>query len=227
MNEAEGFMIRMRQIQKVYGSGAARIEALSRIDLEVRENEFIGLVGPSGSGKSTLMNIIGCLDTPTSGEYSFEGEEIRRLASNRLAEIRNRKIGFIFQSFNLLPHATALENVELPLVFMGTASRARKKKARELLERVGLAGRMEHKPGELSGGEMQRVAIARSLVNSPRLVLADEPTGNLDTKSGEEIIAIFRDLWKQGHTLIIVTHNPAISAAAGRIISLQDGRIIN
>ena len=227
MNEAEDFMIRMRQIQKVYGSGAARVEALSGIDLEVRENEFIGLVGPSGSGKSTLMNIIGCLDTPTSGDYSFEGEDIRRLAANRLAEVRNRKIGFIFQSFNLLPHATALENVELPLVFMGSASGARKKKARELLERVGLAGRMDHKPGELSGGEMQRVAIARSLANDPRLVLADEPTGNLDTKSGEEIITIFRDLWKQGHTLVIVTHNPAISAAAGRIISLRDGRIIN
>jgi len=227
MNEAEDFMIRMRQIQKVYGSGAARVEALSGIDLEVRENEFIGLVGPSGSGKSTLMNIIGCLDTPTSGDYSFEGEDIRSLAANRLAEVRNRKIGFIFQSFNLLPHATALENVELPLVFMGSASGARKKKARELLERVGLAGRMDHKPGELSGGEMQRVAIARSLANDPRLVLADEPTGNLDTKSGEEIIAIFRDLWKQGHTLVVVTHNPAISAAAGRIITLRDGRIIN
>ncbi len=227
MNEAEDFMTWMRQIQKVYGSGAARVEALSGIDLEVRENEFIGLVGPSGSGKSTLMNIIGCLDTPTSGDYSFEGEDIRRLAANRLAEVRNRKIGFIFQSFNLLPHATALENVELPLVFMGTASGARKKKARELLERVGLAGRMDHKPGELSGGEMQRVAIARSLANDPRLVLADEPTGNLDTKSGEEIIAIFRDLWKQGHTLVVVTHNPAISAAAGRIITLRDGRIIN
>jgi len=220
-------MIRMNHIQKIYGEGAARVEALSDISLEILENEFVGLMGPSGSGKSTLMNIVGCLDTPTSGEYSFEEENIKELGPNRLAEIRNRKIGFIFQSFNLIPHASALENVELPLIFRGTPSRARRKIARELLERVGLAGRLHHKPGALSGGEMQRVAIARALVNNPRLILADEPTGNLDTKSGQEIIAIFRELWSQGHTLIIVTHNPAIARLARRIISLKDGKIVD
>ena len=219
-------MIRMQNISKVYGTGAARVAALSDITLEIRENEFIGLIGPSGSGKSTLMNIIGCLDTATSGEYIFEDENIKELGSDRLAEIRNRKIGFIFQSFNLLPYASALENVELPLLFMGTSLRARRKKAQELLERVGLAGRLHHRPSELSGGEMQRVAIARALANNPRLILADEPTGNLDTKSGGEIIAAFRELWKQGHTLVVVTHNPAIASLAGRIISLMDGKIV-
>jgi putative ABC transport system ATP-binding protein len=216
----------MSNIQKVYGTGAVRVEALREISLEVREKEFVGLIGPSGSGKSTLMNLIGCLDTPSAGDYFFEGENVKDFSYNRLADIRNRKIGFIFQNFNLLPYATAVENVELPLVFMGVNSRRRRAKARELLERVGLEGRLHHRPGELSGGEMQRVAVARALANDPRLILADEPTGNLDTKSGDEIIALFLDLWKQGHTVIVITHNPVIAGLAERVITLRDGTIV-
>ena len=218
-------MIRMQRINKVYGTGKARVEALKDIDLEVKENEFVGLIGPSGSGKSTLMNIIGCLDAPTSGEYFFAGEPVASLNHNELAEIRNRKIGFVFQSFNLLPYATALENVELPMILMGMRKKTRRARARELLDKVGLAGRAHHKPNELSGGEMQRVAIARALANEPKLILADEPTGNLDTKSGAEILAVFEDLWKQGHTLIVITHNLNISTRAQRVIQIVDGRI--
>jgi len=218
-------MIRMQSVGKIYGTGKARVEALKDIDLEVKDNEFVGLVGPSGSGKSTLMNIIGCLDAPTSGEYLFAGEPVARLDHDELAAIRNRKIGFVFQSFNLLPYATAAENVELPMTLMGVRRSARRARARELLEKVGLAGRAHHKPGELSGGEMQRVAIARSLANAPKLILADEPTGNLDTKSGDEILAVFEDLWKQGHTLIVITHNLNISARAQRVVRIVDGRI--
>ena len=218
-------MIRMQSVGKIYGTGKARVEALKDIDLEVKDNEFVGLVGPSGSGKSTLMNIIGCLDAPTSGEYLFAGEPVARLDHDELAAIRNRKIGFVFQSFNLLPYATAAENVELPMTLMGVRRSTRRARARELLEKVGLAGRAHHKPGELSGGEMQRVAIARSLANAPKLILADEPTGNLDTKSGDEILAVFEDLWKQGHTLIVITHNLNISARAQRVVRIVDGRI--
>jgi putative ABC transport system ATP-binding protein len=218
-------MIRMERISKVYGSGQARVEALKDIDFEVGENEFVGLIGPSGSGKSTLMNIIGCLDAPTSGEYFFAGEPVASLNHNALAEIRNRKIGFIFQGFNLLPYATAAENVELPMILMGVRTRTRRARALELLDTVGLAGRAHHKPNELSGGEMQRVAIARALANEPKLILADEPTGNLDTKSGDEILAVFEDLWRQGHTLIVITHNLNISARAQRVIQIVDGRI--
>ncbi len=218
-------MIRMRRISKVYGTGKARVEALKEIDLEVAESEFVGLTGPSGSGKSTLMNIIGCLDAPTSGEYFFAGEPVASLDHDELAEIRNRKIGFVFQSFNLLPYATAAENVELPMILMGMRTRTRRARALELIEKVGLAGRARHKPNELSGGEMQRVAIARALANEPKLILADEPTGNLDTKSGEEILAVFEDLWKQGHTLVVITHNLNISARAQRVIRIVDGRI--
>jgi putative ABC transport system ATP-binding protein len=218
-------MIRMERISKVYGSGQARVEALKNIDLDVRENEFVGLIGPSGSGKSTLMNIIGCLDAPTSGEYFFAGEPVASLNHNELAEIRNRKIGFIFQSFNLLPYATAAENVELPMILMGVRTRTRRARALELLDTVGLAGRAHHKPNELSGGEMQRVAIARALANEPKLILADEPTGNLDTKSGDEILAVFEDLWRQGHTLVVITHNLNISSQAQRVIQIVDGRI--
>ncbi|OGD19448.1 MAG: macrolide ABC transporter ATP-binding protein [Candidatus Aminicenantes bacterium RBG_16_63_16] len=218
-------MIRMQRINKVYGAGKARVEALKDIDLEVKENEFVGVIGPSGSGKSTLMNIIGCLDAPSSGEYFFAGEPVASLNHNELAEIRNRKIGFVFQSFNLLPYATALENVELPMILMGMRTRTRRARALELLEKIGLAGRAHHKPNELSGGEMQRVAIARALANEPKLILADEPTGNLDTRSGDEILALFEDLWKQGHTLIVITHNLNISARAQRVIQIVDGRI--
>ncbi len=218
-------MIRMKQIQKVYGSGPARVEALKDIDLEIKENEFVGLIGPSGSGKSTLMNIMGCLDAPSGGEYYFQGESVENLHLNRLAEIRNEQIGFIFQNFNLLPYATALENVELPMILLGVRTRTRRARAKELLTQVGLGKRIHHKPNELSGGEMQRVAIARSLANNPSLILADEPTGNLDTKSGDEILAIFEKLWEQGHTLVVITHNIGISERARRVIHMIDGQI--
>ena len=220
-------MIKMDKIKKIYGTGHAQVAALRNIDLEIKENEFVGLVGPSGSGKSTLMNIMGCLDVPSSGEYYFEGEPVAAFNHNRLAEIRNKKIGFVFQNFNLLPYATAYENVEIPMIFMGMKARSRKSRAMELLEKVGLKERSHHKPGELSGGEMQRVALARSLANNPRLILADEPTGNLDTRSGDEILAIFENLWKQGHTLVVITHNPYISERAQRVINLVDGTIEN
>jgi putative ABC transport system ATP-binding protein len=218
-------MIRMQHISKFYGTGVARVEALKDIDLEIKENDFVGLIGPSGSGKSTLMNIMGCLDAPTSGEYFFAGEGVATLNPNQLAEIRNKKIGFVFQSFNLLPYATALENVELPMILMGVRTKTRRARSLELLEKVGLAGRAHHKPNELSGGEMQRVAIARALANEPKLILADEPTGNLDTRSGDEILAVFEDLWKQGHTLVVITHNLNISSRAQRVIQIVDGRI--
>jgi len=220
-------MIKMKNIKKTYGAGSVQVEALKDINFEVETNEFVGLIGPSGSGKSTLMNIIGCLDVPTSGEYFFEGESVERFNHNQLAEIRNEKIGFIFQNFNLLPYATAFENVEIPMIFKGVKARARRARVMELLDRVGLAQRASHKPNELSGGEMQRVAIARSLANNPSLILADEPTGNLDTKSGDEILAVFESLWNEGHTLVVITHNPNISARAQRIITLKDGMIEN
>ncbi len=220
-------MIKMKNIKKIYGAGSVQVEALKDINFEVETNEFVGLIGPSGSGKSTLMNIIGCLDVPTSGEYFFEGESVERFNHNQLAEIRNEKIGFIFQNFNLLPYATAFENVEIPMIFKGVKARARRARVMELLDRVGLAQRASHKPNELSGGEMQRVAIARSLANNPSLILADEPTGNLDTKSGDEILAVFESLWNEGHTLVVITHNPNISARAQRIITLKDGMIEN
>jgi putative ABC transport system ATP-binding protein len=218
-------MIKLEKINKTYGLGTARVEALKEIDLEIKENEFVGLIGPSGSGKSTLMNIVGCLDMPSSGDYYFEGEKVQNFSANRLAEIRNKKIGFVFQNFNLLPYATTFENVELPMIFKGVPARARRTKVMELLERINLAARAQHRPSELSGGEMQRVAIARALTNDPRLILADEPTGNLDTKSGQEILKIFEDLWRQGHTLVIITHNPYIADCAQRVVKLRDGLI--
>lgn len=220
-------MINMKNIKKIYGSGAVQVEALRDISLEVKENEFLGLIGPSGSGKSTLMHIMGCLDVPTSGEYYFEGESVAAFNHNQLAEIRNEKIGFVFQNFNLLPYATAYENVEIPMIFMGTKAKKRRARVMELLDRVGLGQRAQHKPSELSGGEMQRVAIARALANNPSLILADEPTGNLDTRSGDEILAVFEDLWKQGHTLVVITHNPNISSRAQKVIKLRDGFIEN
>ncbi len=227
MNDKETPMIRLDNITKVYGTGEARVEAVKGISLDVRENEFISLIGPSGSGKSTLMSIMGCLDTPSEGTYLFEGRDVGKLNHNELADIRNAKIGFVFQSFNLLPYATAFENVELPMIFKGVAARARRRRAQELLDTVRLSSRAGHKPSELSGGEIQRVAIARALANNPRLILADEPTGNLDTKSGDEILDIFNVLWKQGHTLVIITHNPAIAEMTRRVVRLQDGRVLN
>ncbi len=220
-------MIDMRKITKVYSTGKIELEALRGIDLVVGETEFVSIMGPSGSGKSTLMNLMGCLDTPTSGEYLLEGQKVENLSPNELAEIRNKKVGFVFQNFNLLPYATAFENVEVPLIFGGVPSKKRRKRALELLERVGLKDWADHKPTELSGGEMQRVAIARALVNQPRLILADEPTGNLDSASGGEIIKLFEELGKQGHTIIVITHDTEISRRTQRIIKLKDGMIID
>lgn len=220
-------MIRMRSIRKIYSTGKVEVEALRGVDLEIEENEFISIMGPSGSGKSTLMNLMGCLDTPTSGEYFLDGQKVENLSPNQLAEIRNQKVGFVFQSFNLLTYATAFENVEVPLIFAGVSSRKRRKRAEKLLEQVGLKDRADHKPTELSGGEMQRVSIARALANQPRLILADEPTGNLDSVSGKEIVDLFEDLWKQGHTIIVITHDNEISTRTKRIIKLKDGLIID
>jgi len=217
----------MKTIKKIYSTGKVDVEALRGIDLHVDKNEFISIMGPSGSGKSTLMNIMGCLDTPTSGEYRLDGEKVQCLNPNQLAEIRNKKIGFVFQNFNLLPYATALENVEVPLIFKGVSSRKRRKRAEELLDKVGLKERIDHKPTELSGGEMQRVAIARALACEPSIILADEPTGNLDSISGKEIVDLFEDLWKQGHTIIVITHDQEISRRTQRIIKLRDGMVVD
>jgi putative ABC transport system ATP-binding protein len=220
-------MIDMRKIRKVYAMGKVQLEALRGIDLQIGENEFIAIMGPSGSGKSTLMNLMGCLDTPTSGEYFLEGQKVESLSPNELAEVRNKKVGFVFQNFNLLPYATAFENVEVPLIFGGVPTKKRKKRAMELLERVGLGERADHRPTELSGGEMQRVAIARALANKPRIILADEPTGNLDSASGAEIIELFQELGRQGHTVIVITHDKEIARRTHRIIKLRDGMVVD
>jgi putative ABC transport system ATP-binding protein len=220
-----GGLIEMRGIRKVYDTGKLEVEALRGIDLTVREREFIAIVGPSGSGKSTLLNIIGCLDTPSEGSYRLNGEEVARFDGDRLADVRNRKIGFIFQSFNLLPQITAFDNVELPLLFKGTPPKDRKRRVEALFEQVGLADRMHHKPTELSGGQMQRVAIARALACDPDLILADEPTGNLDSSSGADILHVFQELADGGNTLVVITHDKAIASRTERIVTLQDGRI--
>lgn len=220
-------MIRMSKIRKVYDTGKVSFEALRGIDLDVKENEYIAIVGPSGSGKSTLMNLMGCLDTPSDGEYLFEGKRVNTLTSNQLADIRNRMIGFVFQAFNLLPYASSYENVELPLLFSGMRGKHRKNRVIEVLNKVGLGDKLANKPTELSGGEMQRVAIARALANNPKLILADEPTGNLDTRSGMEIINIFDELWQSGHTVIVITHDVNIAGRCQRIIKLKDGMIHN
>jgi putative ABC transport system ATP-binding protein len=224
--QANGHMIEMRGIRKAYSTGRIEVEALRGIDLDVARNEFLGVVGPSGSGKSTLMNILGCLDTPTAGEYRLSGESVAGLDRNRLAEIRNRRIGFVFQNFNLLPYATALENVELPLLFGGVGARERRERATEILARVGLADRVEHRPTELSGGQMQRVAIARALVNRPAMVLADEPTGNLDSAAGHAIVDLFHELHGSGQTIVMITHDANIAAIASRVVRIQDGKIV-
>ena len=219
-------MIFMRAIRKAYSMGRVEVEALRGIDLDIGGNDYVAVVGPSGSGKSTLMNIIGCLDTPTSGEYVLSGEKVAGLDRNRLAEIRNRHVGFVFQNFNLLPYASALENVELPLLFAGVGARERKERAEEMLRRVELADRMDHKPTELSGGQMQRVAIARALVNRPAIILADEPTGNLDSASGQGIVGLFRELHGAGQTIIMITHDQAVARLASRIVQIRDGQIV-
>ena len=218
-------LISLKDIYKIYNVGGEEVRALDGIDLAIRENEYLAIMGPSGSGKSTLMNMIGCLDTPTSGIYEFEGEMVQVMDDAQLASIRNRKIGFVFQTFNLLPKATAHHNVEIPLVYANIRKEERMKMASDALESVGLADRMHHKPNELSGGQRQRVAIARALVNNPSILLADEPTGNLDSKSGYEIMEILDLLHKKGNTIILVTHEDNVAKHAHRIIRLFDGKI--
>jgi len=219
-------LIYMEGIKKSFHMGSAVVKALRGVDITIEKNEFAAILGPSGSGKSTLMYIIGCLDTATDGEYYLEGQNVRKLDHNRLATIRNQKIGFVFQNYNLLTYATTLENVELPMIYKKIPARKRKKKAKELLEQVGLEHRITHRAIELSGGEMQRVAIARSLANSPSILLADEPTGNLDSQKGKEILQIFEELWIEGHTVVIITHDQNIAAKAHHQILIQDGMVV-
>lgn len=218
-------IIDIRRVAKIYTMGTERVYALRDISVSIRRNEYVAIMGPSGSGKSTLMNIIGCLDTPTKGTYLFNDVNVDKMNDNELAEIRNREIGFVFQTFNLLPRYTALKNVELPLVYSGISGEERHNRAIEALEKVGLGDRMEHKPNELSGGQRQRVAVARALVTNPSIILADEPTGNLDTKTGVEIMSLFEDLWRNGNTIILVTHENEIAEHAKRIVRVRDGLI--
>jgi putative ABC transport system ATP-binding protein len=225
MRNNNGTIIRMSNIKKVYDTGKVKVEALKEINLEIHKGEMVAIVGPSGSGKSTLMNLVGCLDTPTEGEYVLAGENVAGVTRDQLAEIRNRRVGFVFQNFNLLPHITALENVEMPLLFGGVRPKERRDRASEVLTRVGLGERLDHKPTELSGGQMQRVAIARALAMNPDIILADEPTGNLDSSSGGDIMSLFTELWQQGRTLVIITHDPALAKRASRVVEIRDGRI--
>jgi putative ABC transport system ATP-binding protein len=220
-------IIRLEKICKNYILGKVVIPALVNLDLVISSNEYVALMGASGSGKSTLMNIIGCLDTPTSGRYFLDGQDVSSLNDNQLAEIRNKKIGFVFQTFNLLPRLNALENCELPLIYAGVSSKERRERARHALARVGLADRMHHKPNELSGGQRQRVAIARALICNPSIILADEPTGNLDSRTSEEIMSIFDAIHAAGNTIILVTHEEDIARHARRIIRMKDGSIIH
>lgn len=218
-------LIDVKEITKIYEMGDVQVHALRGVSFTVEPGEFIAIMGPSGSGKSTMMDILGCLATPSAGEYFLEGEEVGKLSDNRLADIRNKKIGFVFQSFNLLPRTSALHNVELPLIYSGLGRKERKRRAFESLEAVGLADRVDHKSTELSGGQVQRVAIARALVNKPSLLFADEPTGNLDTRSGAEILAIFDRLNDEGNTIIMVTHEPEVAEHAHRVLHIRDGLI--
>jgi putative ABC transport system ATP-binding protein len=222
-----GRLIELRDVTKTYDLGDEVVRALRGVSLTVDQGEFVALVGPSGSGKSTLMHLIGLLDTPTAGSYLFEGEDVSRLSRTGLATLRNRKIGFVFQGFHLLPRQTAWENVTLPLLYAGRPAGERRKRSLALLDRVGLADRINHRPNQLSGGQQQRVAIARSLANEPRLLLADEPTGNLDTATGAEVLAQFRELHAAGQTIVLVTHDPTVAETAERIIALRDGLIVS
>ena len=224
--DANSTVINLREIKKIYDMGGAEeVPALRGVSLAIHRNEYVAIMGPSGSGKSTLMNIIGCLDTPTSGLYEFNGVNVSDMNDNDLAKVRNKEIGFVFQTFNLLARSNALHNVELPLIYAGMSSGERKRLAREALEHVGLGDRVNHKPNELSGGQRQRVAVARALVNKPSILLADEPTGNLDSKTGEEIMALFEELHSQGNTIILVTHEESIAEHAHRIVRVRDGHI--
>ena len=218
-------VISISGLEKVYNLGRQQVKALDGVSLSICRNEYVAIMGPSGSGKSTLMNILGCLDTPSGGKYVLNGTDVSQMGDGALAETRNREIGFVFQSFNLLPRYSALENVGLPLVYSGVPSKERERRAVEALESVGLADRMEHKPAEMSGGQRQRVAVARALINNPSIILADEPTGNLDTKTSIEIMRLFEEIYKQGNTVIVVTHEEDIAMHARRIIKLRDGKI--
>ncbi len=218
-------LIRLERISRRYQMGAEIVHALREVSVEIQRAEYVAIMGPSGSGKSTLMNLIGCLDTPSSGEYILNGVNVSQMEDNQLAEIRNREIGFVFQTFNLLPRSDALRNVELPLIYSGMSADERRRVAIEALTQVGLADRMHHRPNELSGGQRQRVAIARALVNKPSILLADEPTGNLDSRTGMEIMALFEQLWKRGNTIILVTHEEDIARNAKRILRIRDGLI--
>lgn len=218
-------LIEISELRKIYMMGNTEVRALNGVNFNVQENEYIAIMGPSGSGKSTLMNLIGCLDTPTSGTYILNGQDVSELEDAELAEVRNREIGFVFQTFNLLPRTDCLSNVELPLIYSGIKTAERRRRASETLQKVGLGDRMDHKPNELSGGQRQRVAIARALVNNPSILLADEPTGNLDSKTGEEIMRLFEELYRMGNTILLVSHEDNIARHARRIIRLRDGII--
>lgn len=218
-------IINVEHIAKIYKVGSEEVHALRDVSLKINKGEYVAIMGPSGSGKSTLMNILGCLDTPTHGLYEFKGVNVSQMSDNELAKIRNKEIGFVFQTFNLLPRSNALHNVELPLIYSGVPSAERRERAKQALENVGLGDRIYHKPNELSGGQRQRVAIARALVTNPSIILADEPTGNLDTKTGEDIMALFNEIYEQGNTIILVTHEEYIAEHAERIIRIRDGLI--
>ena len=218
-------MIHARDLRKTYHVGDQMVQALDGLDLDIHANEYVALMGPSGSGKSTLMNMLGCLDSPTSGKYILNGQDVSRLDDDALADIRNREIGFVFQTFNLLPRYTAVENVALPMIYGGFSGAERDARAREVLTQVGLGDRMDHKPNELSGGQRQRVAVARALVMKPSIILADEPTGNLDTATSREVMQLFSDIQKAGNTVILVTHEEDIAACAHRTVRLRDGKV--
>ncbi len=224
---SNGHIISMQDVWKVYDTGKVKVEALKGIDLEVERGEFVAVVGPSGSGKSTLLNLLGCLDTPSRGDYLLGGEAVAGLDRDRLAGVRNRRVGFVFQNFNLLPQLTALENVEMPMMFGGVGRRERRRRALEGLEKVGLGDRVEHRPTELSGGQMQRVAIARALAMEPDILLADEPTGNLDTSSGTDVLSLLEELWKLGSTLMVVTHDKNMANRASRVVEIRDGLVVS